>query len=146
MRKRKIVFGIIVIALTALIVFTSTNTGEEHSRAGGVIIGWINDVFFGGGLSSYEKEAIVGVGAKFLGHFSLFLLDGLFFWLFLKEFGLSEKKMAILFVAYGFLLSCAGEVIQIFSEGRYPTFNDVLIDFSGFTFTYAVRFLLKHPI
>ncbi len=146
MKKRRIAYAIITLALSVLIIFTSTRTGDDHNRAGGLIIGWINDVFFGGSLSSYERDAIVGVAAKFLGHFSLFLLDGLFGFLFLRTFVLSKKKEAILFLAYGFLLSCAGEFTQIWSAGRFASFADVLIDFSGWAFTYLTHYLMKHPI
>lgn len=146
MNKKRIAYAIIAFALSGLIVFTSTRTGEDHSDAGGVIIGWVNRVFFGGGLTEYEQSSIVGVGAKFLGHFSLFMLDGLFGYLFVNTLPVSNKKKAILFLGYGLLLSFLGEFIQLFSVGRFATLGDVLIDYTGWTLPFLVHHFMKHPI
>ncbi len=137
---KKVVYGMLLALFTGVIVFSSTRTGLDHSNAGGLIIGWINSVFFGGRLSAYEQDAIVGVGAKFLGHFCLFMGAGFFAYLFLKQFPLDKKKRYLIVFAYGLALSCLGETIQVFSEGRFATPADVLIDFSGYCFTLLLRF------
>ena len=137
---KKVVYGMLLALFTGVIVFSSTRTGLDHSNAGGLIIGWINNVFFGGRLSAYEQDAIVGVGAKFLGHFCLFMGAGFFAYLFLKQFPLDKKKRYLIVFAYGLALSCLGETIQVFSEGRFATPADVLIDFSGYCFTLLLRF------
>ena len=132
---KKIIYGILFATFSGLILFSSFRSGADHSAAGGRIVGWLNDVFFYGRLSEYEKNAIVGVGAKFLGHFSLFLGAGLFGFLWLSQFDIGEKKRLLIVLGYGLLLSFLGEFIQLFSEGRFATPGDSLIDFSGFCFT-----------
>ena len=98
-RKRAFLFLFLVLALSGFIIFTSTNSGAAHSELGGRTIEWLNQVIFGGSLSEGEKEAIVGVSVKLFGHFSLFLLDGLFACLFLRELTLKTlQKGTILFV------------------------------------------------
>ena len=71
---------------------------------------------------------------KAIGHFGAFLVLGIFstftYMLYLKN-----KKwifsIPINFVA-GFLLALLTEVIQTYIPGRHGSFNDVLIDYSGF--------------
>lgn len=132
MRKRAYLFLVIAILLAGFILFTSTNSGASHSDLGGKTIQWVNEVFFGGMLSEQAKSAIVGVSVKLFGHFSLFLIDGIFFYLFLRETHLSRKGKAVLFLSIGFVLSCLGEFIQLFSDGRNGNVFDIVIDYSGF--------------
>lgn len=131
-RKRGFIYFGIAILLAGFILFTSTNPESAHSEAGGRIIGWINAVFFGNGLTQAEQTAIVGAGAKLFGHFSLFLLDGLFFYLGFKETALRKRTSIAFLLLIGVVLSCFGEVIQIFADQRTPAFADVLIDYSGY--------------
>ena len=143
MRKRAFVYLGIVILLSGLIVFTSTNSGAAHSEAGGRIIGWINTYIFNGRLSQNEQSSIVGIGAKLFGHFSLYLLTGLFSLLFVKELPQKGKNKYMGLISYGLLLSILGEVIQIFSQGRSPLFSDVLLDFSGFILIPLCLYILS---
>ncbi len=143
MRKRAYLYLILSVALAGFIVFTSTNSGAAHNALGGRTIAWINAHIFGGSLIKAECDAIVGVAAKLFGHFSLFLLDGLFFRLFLLETKLSKRMRLILFFGLGFALSATEEIVQIFSEGRYPSVFDVVLDFSGFILPAVFMFFLN---
>ncbi len=139
--KKRVIFLTIAFALSALAIFTSTRTGSDHNVLGGNFINWINVTFFSSSLSEMEKTAITGASAKLFGHFGLFLLTGLFFLLGINTFSWSIKKKAIVVFAYGFLLSCAGEFVQLFSADRSATFYDVLIDFGGYSFAPLIYFL-----
>ncbi len=130
--KRRWVYLAISIALTALIFFTSTRTGEENGLVGGRLINWISKTFFQGSLSQLEKDGIVFVGSKFLGHFSLYALDGLFFYLALRLFKLKRWVFIIILITYSIFIASMGEIIQISSPGRYPAIHDVFLDLTGF--------------
>lgn len=90
---------------------------------------------------------------KAIGHFGAFLVLGIFstftYMLYLKN-----KKwifsIPINFVA-GFLLALLTEIIQTYIPGRHGSFNDVLIDYSGFisssiilTIGILVYYYIKH--
>ena len=90
---------------------------------------------------------------KAIGHFGAFLVLGIFstftYMLYLKN-----KKwifsIPLNFVA-GFLLALLTEIIQTYIPGRYGSFNDVLIDYSGFissaiilTIVTLVYYYIKH--
>jgi len=146
-KKRWIYFALALLG-TGLIIFSSTRTGAEHDSEGGVIIGWINRVFFAGNLSAEEQLSIVGVGAKLLGHFCLFMLTGLFSELFLASFPKIHQGMLWILLAYAIVLSSAGEIIQIFAAGRSPTLHDVFLDFTGFwsLLLFKIAYRKEHPL
>jgi len=137
------VYLTLAMGLGALIVFTSTRSGNQNENAGGTIIGWINGTFFSGQLSDEEKTSIVGVAAKLFGHFALFLLEGLFAELFLLTFPRLRWKCLAILLIYSLILSFSGEIIQIFSAGRYPSLHDVFLDMSGFWMVPLLRFVHK---
>lgn len=132
--KKRVVFLVLAIALTGLIVFTSLNTGSTYNSIGGVIGPWVNRVFFFGRLSDAEVSILVGFGSKFLGHFWLFSLTGLFYWLFFRAFPNKKNALFAALLLLGVFLASLGETIQIFTAGRYPSFADVLLNFMGFIF------------
>ena len=147
-RKRAFLFLFICLALSGFIIFTSTNSGASHSELGGRTIEWVNQYIFGGSLSEGEKDAIVGVAVKLFGHFSLFLLDGLFACLFLRELSLKTLQKDTILFAFGLILSILGEVVQLFSNGRNGNPFDVAIDYSGFLLPFAIAYLwtAKNPL
>ena len=140
---RRYVFGILTLLVSGLIVFTSLNTGATYASAGGRIGAFVNAVFFGGRLNAVEVSALTGFGGKFFGHFSLFALDGVFAYFFCRSFPEKKKAFTTIFIVFGLLMSVAGEVIQIFIEGRGPSFVDVIIDFSGYSLIPTVITLYR---
>ncbi|OPZ35224.1 MAG: hypothetical protein BWY98_00789 [Tenericutes bacterium ADurb.BinA155] len=146
MAKRWIYFALMLIG-TGLIIFSSTRTGAEHDEEGGVIITWINQTFFAGNLSAQEQTSIVGVGAKLLGHFCLFMLTGLFASLFLASFPKLGIGSFWILLAYSIVLASLGEIIQIFAAGRSPTLHDVFLDFTGFwsILLFKIVYRKEHP-
>lgn len=90
---------------------------------------------------------------KGIGHFGAFLVLGIFS-TFTYMLYLRKKKWLIAvplnFVA-GFALAGITEIIQLYVPGRYGSFNDVMIDFSGFlcsaillTIIILLHFYIKH--
>ena len=135
---RKLVFGILTLVVSGIIVFTSLNTGDTYSSAGSELGNWINQVFFASRLNMAEISAIVGFGGKFVGHFSLFALDGVFAYFFCCSFSKNKGLFAAIFILFGIFMSIVGETIQVFIDGRSPTFVDVVIDYSGYLLIPAV--------
>ncbi|MBO5529057.1 MAG: VanZ family protein [Bacilli bacterium] len=141
--RKKWVFGIITLLLSALIIYTSLNTGETYGSVGGRVGAWVNQYLLFNSLNTTEVETLTGFGGKFIGHYSLFAVTGLFAYLFCRQ---QKKKavFAVIFIVYGFILSGMGEITQMFVQGRYPTVNDVIIDFVGFTMIPLVLTLYRH--
>ena len=139
---KRVIFGLLTLAISGLIVYTSLNTGSTYSVAGGRIGAWVNQVFFFGRLSAVEVSTLTGFGGKFFGHFSLFALDGVFAYLFCTTFK-NKRLFAVIFIAFGLFMSVLGETIQVFIEGRSPSFEDVVIDFSGYLLIPLVYCLRK---
>lgn len=101
---------VLEIIISASILYTSTFSNQSNVINGGRFASFLNNVFFHGELNEFELKNMVGFGAKFIGHFLFFALDGLI----------------------ALFLSSLGEIIQIFSSLRTPSIFDVLIDFSGY--------------
>lgn len=88
-----------------------------------------------------DKKAVIDNMASFLrkirkgiGHFGAFLVTGIVSTLTFMV--LFDKKLLLLTVPInyiqGLFLADLTEFIQLFTPGRYGTFSDVLLDFSGF--------------
>ena len=116
--------------ISGLILYTSTFSNQSNVTNGGKVAAFLNNVFFYGELNDFEIKSLVGFGAKFIGHFLFFALDG-FIALLLWKYKKNDKATLLLLI-YALLLSGLGEIIQIFSSLRTPSFFDVFTDFSGF--------------
>ena len=93
---------------------------------------------------------------KSIGHFLLFLVSGIFVFLFFNELDkdlLYEQKRKwhyiVFTLAIGLLVAGISELIQFFIPSRYGSLIDVLTDFVGFALgvgiTYLIiRFIRKH--
>ena len=100
-------------------------------------------------LASADFDQINHLVRKIIGHFSLFLVTGLFgaLSLFFFLFKGRERKALYtslsftLLLVYGFLLAVLSEIAQIFAGNRGPSWNDVGIDFSGYA-SAVVIFLI----
>lgn len=131
--KKKIIFGVIFLLITGLIIFTSTRSQQDHINEGDAVAKFINQYIFSGRLTDTELSNLkTSVGAKLLGHFSLYALDGLFSYLFVNQFKFKNKFKIFAIVFFGLALASCGEVIQLFAVERYSSFNDVIINYSGY--------------
>ncbi len=73
---------------------------------------------------------------KVIGHFSLFLITGIFGMLTLVAY---KEKLRYLYsflinISYGFVLGCISELLQLIPKGRACQFKDVIIDTLGYFF------------
>ena len=134
-KGRLIIYIVIEIIVSSFILYTSTYTQQHNINEGGEVANFINRIFFVSQLNDFELKTMVALGAKMLGHFGLFMLDGLFGFLIWKEF--KSNKATLLFLIYALALSSLGEFIQLFSLERTATIHDVILDFSGYVFIFV---------
>lgn len=144
--KKRIVFGTLSLLLSILIAVSCFGTGSMYGEAGGRIGNWINDHLLFHVLTAVEVRAMTAFGAKFIGHFTLFALDGLFAYLFFCTFKKRAVLRVVVFVLFGAALSALGETIQMFVEGRYPSFADVLLNYGAYLFVPSFAALGKRLI
>lgn len=82
---------------------------------------------------------------KFLGHASLFMVTGIFGFLFFAFYWGEEKKLyltAICSSVIGLATGGFSELIQLFTPDRGPSWSDVGIDFIGYTIGTLLLFLI----
>ncbi len=139
---KRIVYLTLALTGTFLVVYLSTQGSANYSSFGGSVSVWINDTFFASSLSSAEVAALSRFGWKAFGHVLLYLLTGLFYYLFLSCFPDLKYKKGIL-LGIGILVSVAGEVTQLFTPTRSATLTDVGINFTSFYALPAILGLLK---
>ena len=140
-KGRLIIYIDIEIIVSSFIVYTSTYTEQHTINEGGEVATVFNRIFFATQLNDFELKTMVALGAKILGHFGLFMLDGLFGFMIWKEF--KSNKATLLFLIYAFVLSNLGEFIQLFSLERSATIHDVILDFSGYVFIFICYLVNK---
>ena len=139
---KKVIYLLLALTGTFLAVFLSTQGSENYSSFGGSVSAWINDTFFFSSLSQAELGALSRFGWKAFGHVLLYLLTGLFYYLFLSCFpGLRYKKAILLGI--GLVVAVSGEVTQLFTPSRSATMTDIGINFVSFWTIPAIRILLK---
>ena len=142
MKKTKVlIYLLIELTISAFILFTSTYSQQHNVTEGNKIALFINRIFFANQLNQYEIKAMVGLGAKIIGHYCLFMLDGLFGFLIWKEF--KNQLSSILLLLFGFLISGLGEFIQLFSLERSASFHDVIMNFSAYVFILVCYLVSK---
>ncbi len=140
-KGRLIIYVVIEVIISSFILYTSTYTQQHNINEGGEVANFINRIFFANQLNDFELKTMVALGAKILGHFGLFMLDGLFGFMIWKEF--KSNKATLLFLIYALVLSSLGEFIQLFSLERSATIHDVIVDFSGYVFIFICYLVNK---
>lgn len=84
---------------------------------------------------AYSNKQISKFVSKIMGHMGLFFIEGLLaIWFIINHKTKLFNKVLSLFtyVSIGLFIGLLTEFIQIFLEGRNPSFKDVGIDFSGY--------------
>lgn len=121
--KRKIIYLIIYLLdclLTLLILSFATPISVK-------IIDKINKLFL---------LIIVGIFVnKIMGHFLLFFINGMLYFLFINE---TNKNKLLYILLPGFVLGLLSEFIQLFLANRNPCFADVTIDYIAYLFGFLL--------
>ena len=121
--KRKIIYLIIYLfdcLLTLLILSFATPISVK-------IIDRINKMFL-----LITTDIFVN---KIMGHFLLFFINGILYYLFINE---TNKNKLLYILLPGFVLGLLSEFIQLFLANRNPCFADVTIDYIAYLFGFLL--------
>lgn len=156
--KRKIavtwILTIFAIILNAFIIYQSCLNGDQSTVSSGVISNAIKNVLntlFPNLINDGNIKAFHGFIRKFVGHFSLFLLDGLISsWAiyYLLEITKLNKwwNKIIISLIFGLLMAIITECIQLSIPGRAGAFTDILIDYAGYIIGVGIIVLIYYLI
>lgn len=145
-----LIFFALSILLNLFILVNAFIPGDESATTSF----WIADIL--ATLINYVKSGTININnidafsyfiRKLVGHFSLFLLDGVFVGLTFYLFLIYKKNRnfwwATLFIfLIGFLVASISEAIQLGIPGRIGTINDVLIDMAGYVISLIALFII----
>ena len=131
MKKRLVFLGLIIIWLTIIFLFSSNSGSESNYKS---------KSFINKGITIYEKVTNTNVNNKLvikklnypirkLAHFTIFLILGIFVYLFINTFEMSNKLILSIFLCLIFAI--LDELHQIVVDSRTPQILDVFIDLLG---------------
>ena len=142
--KKKIIKGFIVIlCMLSIFLFSTDNSSESTRKSNQVILGITN--LFHKDLSNKEKKKIIDmffVPIRKMAHFGIYLVLGISFICFLREFSIPVLKLLLLSIFLTFLYACSDEVHQLFVPGRSGQVSDVLLDTIGASVGVGLYYLL----
>lgn len=148
--KVKYIYLTALILLTATIIVFSSFSGSKSAAQSGFIANTLIKILGFVKITLEEQQAIVFASfiRKFLGHFMLFLLEGVFMYLVLYSFkDFKNRWFAVLFsFLIVVLIASISEGIQFFVEGRGATIKDVLINSSGALLGIIITFLIAETV
>lgn len=72
---------------------------------------------------------------KIMGHFLLFLINGMLYFLFINK---ANKNKLLYILLPGFILGLLSEFIQLFLANRNPCFADVTLDYIAYLFGFLL--------
>lgn len=131
MKKRLVFLGLIIIWLTIIFLFSSNSGSESNYKS---------KSFINKGITIYEKVTNTNVNNKLvikklnypirkLAHFTIFLILGIFVYLFINTFEMSNKLILSIFLCLFFAIF--DELHQILVDDRTPQILDIFIDLFG---------------
>lgn len=108
---------------TVDVMVTHTDTGKVYTKK--------FEVFKASTLTEAEQLKLHAALRKVLGHFSLFLVDGIVGFMFCMT--IEDKKLRyILMFTFGVFFATIAEVLQLIPKGRVFALRDILINNSGY--------------
>jgi len=148
------IFLVLSVVLNAFIVINAFIPGDESANTSF----WVADVlakiinfFKAESINGGNMENFAYIIRKLIGHFSLFLVDGVFVGLtFYFSLTLQKKPnfwITTLFILLtGLLVASLSEAIQIGIPGRVGSITDILIDMAGYLLATVTVFLIFFSI
>lgn len=141
-----IIFFVFFFGLTIFFSFTGGDTSGNQSNFFVVIASNLISFFRGGReLDSFELYALTYTIRKFIGHFLLFVFNGLLSYFFFLLFYERKLVLQISFI-YCLCLAIISETLQYYAGGRSPTVGDALLDFLGSVLPLVLIILLPNHI
>lgn len=152
----KYVLLALAVAINVFIIVSGFIDGEGSAKEAAPVINTVEHVIntvHPGAITEANKAVVDYDLRKLFGHFALCgvsgILSTLTFIVFLQNTKLKKLPFSLLFsTVFGFLISLASEAAQLVHPDRGSSFNDVLIDFSGYLiatlFVFLIIILLKY--
>lgn len=151
MKKRNIIFTIFLLlslAINTFIVFEGATNGNDSSSQSFGVTNWVLDVIGKIDPNSWmvlDRDAAHALIRKLIGHFALFGLSGIIstlMFVFINNPLKKKIQIVISNMMYGFYFALVSELVQHFTPGRYMSFVDVMIDFSGYVLFGGITFII----
>lgn len=135
-RLIRILLGLLILANMAVIFLFSAQNGAESDQSSGRVTRFVAQIFVKDfdGLSPMEQKAVIDrihPPLRKIAHMTEFGSLGALILLFLLTWKGRLLPRYIASLAAVFLYACTDELHQSFTDGRGPSFTDVLIDLSG---------------
>ena len=140
----------LAVAINLFIIVNSCINGTISSQESGSFsqftANFIN-IFFPNTITDANFDSFAFGLRKLVGHFGIFLLNGIFttltFYQFLKDTKFKNALFILVFsLSLGLSVACLSEMIQIFTPDRYGTWGDIGIDFGGYVLGFGATFLI----
>jgi hypothetical protein len=142
MKKIKIskwIFFTLTLLLTVFIVVSSCLPGSESTKESGWLVDLFKTIintFVPNAVNEGNYSLFSSVIRTLVGHFGLFLVNGVFVTLTIYFYQIENNKpnnilMLLTSLSFGLTLAIVTELIQIFVPYRYGDILDTLIDFLG---------------
>ena len=147
---RWILLGFTII-WTAYIIYHSCLDASASSGASAGIAKIMQDIIntlFPNAINETNIDSFHSFVRKFIGHFSMFVIDGFFVSWTVYLFNSADKLTRRLLFAmlgsqfFGLLLSISTEIIQLYTPGRSGEFKDVMIDYIGYLLGFFILFMI----
>jgi len=152
--KKQTIYNIILITLTlAINVFIIVNsaingsTSSEESNSFAHFAANIINIFGPNTINDRNFVDFAYAIRKIVGHFALFVLDGLLTLVTIQEISKNSRFARFYWVIsfsllFGLFIAGLSEIIQLFTPGRFGSWVNVGIDFSGFALGSSISFLI----
>lgn len=148
-----IIVGILALAINVFIIVQASLDSVRSSESSGMLVSFLKTVInalIPNAINDSNINVFSSVIRKLVGHFGLFLVNGLLTSLFiylLKGFFLKSYWIDIIIsLSFGLFVAALTEFIQIFTPGRSGEFLDILIDYSGYILGAGIIVLIIYLI
>ena len=143
MKIAKYIFLLLYLFSFGYHCFSSLQSGEESSnlsmKVTEVVVEVEEKVFH---IEVTDIDRVHNNVRKIIGHFAYFGLIAVFGYLCIYFFTLKTTKTLLITLAIGLVMALISEVLQNFADGRGPSVKDILIDYSGYTLSSLIMFLI----
>ena len=149
-----IIVGILALAINVFIIVQASLDSVRSSESSGMLVSFLKTVINAivpNTINDSNIDVFSSVIRKLVGHFGLFLINGLltsWFIYLLKSFFLKSKYWIdiIISLSFGLFVAALTEFIQIYTPGRSGEFLDILIDYSGYILGTGIIVLIIYLI
>lgn len=131
--KKRIIYGIFVIAWMILIFSFSSQNGEESQKTSGYftdkVVQIISKVKMD--VDIVKTEEVISFLIRKMAHFSIYFVGAILIFNFVSTFSLKLRNVILLTFIIGVVYSISDEMHQLFISERAGQIRDVLIDSAG---------------